>query len=199
MKSYPIQVNQKLTVTGATNATPIVITTSANHDMATGEEVDIEGILDNTNANGTWTITKISATTFSLDGSAGNASYVNGQGTVQTRDALARTFVAGTAFTGHVHRFPDAKQDDKFNFIVDASADPTGGGSDDVDLKVFGRPDDESDWIEIIQISETDSWDVGTGGRYMSAKYDQTMFPQLRIDVIVSASSTTVVKAWIAL
>ncbi len=67
------------TVTGATNASPIVIT-SAAHGLVTGATVRIEGVGGNTSANNTWTVTVLTANTFSLDDSHGTASY-NGGGT----------------------------------------------------------------------------------------------------------------------
>lgn len=73
-----------LAVSGATNASPIVVTT-ATHGLSTGDYVSITGALGNTNANGTWVCTVLSATTFSLDGSAGNGAYTMG-GIVQGGD-----------------------------------------------------------------------------------------------------------------
>jgi len=67
-----------VTVTGATNATPIVIATSGPHRMLTGMRPQISGIGGNTAANGTWTATVIDATHFSLDGSTGNGAYTSG-------------------------------------------------------------------------------------------------------------------------
>jgi hypothetical protein len=64
-------------VTGATNANPIVITTSANHGLASGATVTIASVGGNTNANGTWTVTVLSPTTFSIP-VAGNANYTSG-------------------------------------------------------------------------------------------------------------------------
>lgn len=69
------------TVSGATNASPIVITTAANHGLTTGQTVIIAGVVGNTAANGSWTITVTSPTQFSLTGSTGNAAYTSG-GTV---------------------------------------------------------------------------------------------------------------------
>lgn len=66
------------TVTGATNASPIVITTSASHGLQTGQRVTISGVLGNLAANTTATITVVSSTTFSLDGVAGNGAYTSG-------------------------------------------------------------------------------------------------------------------------
>lgn len=67
-----------LSVTGATNATPIVITTNSAHGYITGDSVTISGVGGNTAANGTKVITKISDTSFSLNGSVGNAAYTSG-------------------------------------------------------------------------------------------------------------------------
>lgn len=67
-------------VTAATNATPIVIT-SAGHGRSDNDYVLITGVLGNTAANGEWQITYIDANSFSLAGSVGNGSYTSG-GTV---------------------------------------------------------------------------------------------------------------------
>lgn len=64
-------------VTGATNASPIVITSLA-HGLTTGQRVTITGVGGNTAANGTWLVTRIDADTFSLDGSTGNGAYTSG-------------------------------------------------------------------------------------------------------------------------
>lgn len=74
-----------LTITGATNASPIVITSVA-HGLITGAVVTVAGVGGNTNANGTFKITKLTADTFSLDGSAGNSAYTSG-GTAQPKGA----------------------------------------------------------------------------------------------------------------
>jgi len=62
-------------ITGATNATPIVITSAANR-LLTGATVTITNVRGNTAANGTWVITAINGDTFSLNGSVGNGAYV---------------------------------------------------------------------------------------------------------------------------
>jgi hypothetical protein len=64
-------------VTGATNATPIVIT-SAAHGLTTGMRVTVASVGGNTAANGAWTITRVNADTFSLDTSVGNGAYTSG-------------------------------------------------------------------------------------------------------------------------
>lgn len=64
-------------ITNATNATPIVIT-SANYNLVTGDEVTITGVTGNTAANGVHKITSLSTTTFSLNGTTGNGAYGGG-------------------------------------------------------------------------------------------------------------------------
>ncbi len=65
-------------ITGATNALPIEITTSAAHGLVTGDAVFVAGVLGNTAANGAWYIVKTSGTKFTLTGSSGNSGYVSG-------------------------------------------------------------------------------------------------------------------------
>jgi hypothetical protein len=69
-----------ITVTGATNASPIVVAWSGAYTrkVNTGESVTITGVLGNTAANGTWTATYVDATHFSLQGSTGNGAYTSG-------------------------------------------------------------------------------------------------------------------------
>ncbi|EMI18271.1 BNR repeat-containing protein, partial [Rhodopirellula maiorica SM1] len=64
-------------ITGATNATPIVIT-SANHGLVSGSYVVIDGVAGNTAANGFYRVTRLTDNTFSLDNSSGNGDYVSG-------------------------------------------------------------------------------------------------------------------------
>jgi hypothetical protein len=62
-------------ITGATNATPIVVTVGAAHGLKNGDRVSISGITGNTGANGEWSIAAVGATTFALVGSVGNGTY----------------------------------------------------------------------------------------------------------------------------
>jgi hypothetical protein len=73
----PAANNASGNLAGATNASPIVIATSAAHGLATGAIATIAGAKGNTNANGSWIITVVDATHFSLNGSTGNAAYTN--------------------------------------------------------------------------------------------------------------------------
>lgn len=53
-------------VASSTNANPSVITTAAAHGYSSGDVVEILNHAVNTNANGTWVITVLSTTTFSI-------------------------------------------------------------------------------------------------------------------------------------
>src|SRR5262249_50409037 len=74
-----------LPITAASNVSPIQITTQSAHGLSTGNQVTIQGVLGNTNANGVnWTVTFVDATNFKLNGSTGNRTYTFGSGTVYT-------------------------------------------------------------------------------------------------------------------
>lgn len=55
-----------LVVSGATNATPIVVTTTAAHGLVTGELAQIVGVQGNVNANGVYYVGVINSTQFGL-------------------------------------------------------------------------------------------------------------------------------------
>jgi hypothetical protein len=70
-------------ITGASNASPIVITTSSTAGLTTGDLVYITGVGGNTAANNSstnaaWTITVVDGTHFSLNNSTGNGTYTSG-------------------------------------------------------------------------------------------------------------------------
>lgn len=71
-----------LTISSASNATPIVVTTTTPHLITRDGVVYISGVTGNTAANDFWKVTPIDGTSFSLQGSVGNGDYVSG-GTVQ--------------------------------------------------------------------------------------------------------------------
>jgi hypothetical protein len=85
------------TITGATNATPIVIT-SANHGYLNGQAVLVYGVTGNVAANGLWRIDKKTDTTFELVGSVGNGTYVSGGAALSRTTASATGII--TAATG---------------------------------------------------------------------------------------------------
>jgi len=69
-------------VTAATNATPIVLTTTldGSSTFAVGDLVEVENAGGNTNANGTFFLSAVagSGTSMTLEGSAGNAAWTSG-------------------------------------------------------------------------------------------------------------------------
>ena len=65
-------------VTGATNASPIVITVGSTSGLTTSTKVYLSGVGGNIAANGQWSISSITGTQFSLVGSAGNGAYTSG-------------------------------------------------------------------------------------------------------------------------
>lgn len=71
-----------LTVSTVAGTTTVTVTTTANHGYGTGDVVTISGVAGLVGANGTWTITRTGATTFTLDGAVGSGTYTSG-GTVQ--------------------------------------------------------------------------------------------------------------------
>lgn len=110
--------SQTATVTGATNATPIVVTTSAAHGLIPGNRLSISGVGGNTAANGTFVVNATgTTTTISLGDSstganvAGNGTYTSG-GTVTpmpvavfvSKDGGAP--VLGTGTLSHIGRGP---------------------------------------------------------------------------------------------
>ncbi len=69
-------------ITNATNATPIVITTSTAHGLTDSQQVVIQNVLGNTNANGFYyaKVTGYSTTTFALYSDAALTTAVAGSG-----------------------------------------------------------------------------------------------------------------------
>lgn len=66
---------QGILISGATNATPIVLTLAALHGLKNGDRIAVAGITGNTGANGEWTVASVGATAATLVGSVGNGTY----------------------------------------------------------------------------------------------------------------------------
>lgn len=101
--------NRSLTVSGATNASPIVITTSASHGLAAGQYVTIASVGGNTAANGTWKVGAVTSTTFQIlnpDGSntTGNASYTSGGTVAQLLVFHLARGTSGPGLTGYIQK-----------------------------------------------------------------------------------------------
>jgi uncharacterized phage protein gp47/JayE len=76
------------TITAATLATPIVLTTSANHGYAVGDLVIVRSVGGNTAANGVYSLSAVTANTMTLLDSAGNAAYTSGGAVVRADFAI---------------------------------------------------------------------------------------------------------------
>jgi hypothetical protein len=86
---YQFQSPDEASVTGATNASPIVVT-SAAHGFTNGMVVTIDSVEGNTNSNGDWVVTDATTDTFKLYttagvASSGNSAYTTG-GTIVLKE-----------------------------------------------------------------------------------------------------------------
>lgn len=79
----------KLSVSDTADDTEIKITTSTAHNLGTNDVVTITGIVGTTEANGTWAINDITATTFNLTGSTWAAhAYTSGGEVVRAKSDI---------------------------------------------------------------------------------------------------------------
>ena len=62
----------------ANNGSGAIRITCANHGLQTGDRITITGVSGTTEANATWTITKISSSTFDLQSSTFTNAYTSG-------------------------------------------------------------------------------------------------------------------------
>lgn len=70
-------------VSNVTNASPMVVTTTAPHGLGNNQIVDVEGVAGTTSANGIWVTSAVTATTFAIvnidqSNSVGNGVYNSG-------------------------------------------------------------------------------------------------------------------------
>lgn len=96
------------TVSNASNATPIQITTVATNTLVSGQTVVISGVTGNTNANGTFTVTRIDNTNFTLNGTTGNGT--GSTGSVVTNNYIVDYRTAGI--------FPPQEAFDSMNWYL---------------------------------------------------------------------------------
>ncbi len=127
----------------ATNASPIVITTTG-HGYVTNDQVRIDFAAGNTAANGIWTITKVNDDSFSLNSSTGNGAYTGG--------GIARRLTEGLT--------PDSEIGAIVRVLHGTGAGQTRIVTDNnettytLDRDWDQQPDDDSIWIV-----ERPSWD----------------------------------------
>lgn len=70
--SATVGAGTRAAISSSTNASPIVVTYGTAPGYNTGDTIEIEGHVTNTNANAIWQVTKQTATTYALNGSTGN-------------------------------------------------------------------------------------------------------------------------------
>jgi hypothetical protein len=81
-------------IASSTAVMPSVITTSAAHGLTTGQTAEVTGHLLNTSVNGTWIVTEISTTTFSVPVPGNAVGAATGQASLQPPDADLDTAIA---------------------------------------------------------------------------------------------------------
>ena len=86
------------TITNATNANPVVIT-SVGHGLTTGQQIFIDGVEGNLAANGAHTVTVVDANTFSIDaiGSGAYTQFGNWYLGVPSAVGVSLPFVSGSS------------------------------------------------------------------------------------------------------
>lgn len=143
-------------ITSSTDATPIVVTTTANHGLSTGDRISIFGHTTNVAANGQHVITVTALNKFSLDGSVGTGAGAGADGT-------------------YTSPYPKAILCSDFETIK-FTFDTDGGGDAAVTIKVatsdqetcpdFAKPQsvtNQYDYTDIIDLEDGASIDGDTG------------------------------------
>lgn len=95
-----------LNVTGATNATPIVVTTQTDHGFPDETHVVVAGIVGNTGANGNWAAQVVDAThlaLYAIDPATGNLVASAGTGAYVSGGTVSSSFTDGRILIGRKH------------------------------------------------------------------------------------------------
>jgi hypothetical protein len=79
-------VGAPVSIASSTAVNPAVITTAAAHGLSTGDVVEVSGHLVNTAVNGTFAVTVLSTTTFSVPALGNGAGLATGQVAKQPSD-----------------------------------------------------------------------------------------------------------------
>ena len=77
-------------ITGASSATPIVLTTSTAHGLIAGQVVQVAAVGGNTAANGTWEVQAVTTNTITLLNSAWSSGAYTSGGTVKQLNRYAQ-------------------------------------------------------------------------------------------------------------
>ena len=118
-------------VSGATNTSPIQITTTTDHSLVTGQTVTIASVGGNTAANGNFVVTVINSTTFSLNNTTGNGTYTSG-GTATGNAILNTSSQTSTEFSATIisGNYSGVMRTDQVS-MYEVQIFITGGGSTD--------------------------------------------------------------------
>ena len=84
-----------VTLSGATNASPIVITTNKRNNIRTGDNIEISGVIGNTAANGVFFPVKISDFRYQLFSDAAHQVPVVGNGAYISGGTISRVYYNG--------------------------------------------------------------------------------------------------------
>jgi hypothetical protein len=133
-------------ISSSTNAAPIVVTTAAAHGLSVNDRVTITDHAVNTNANGTWVLSAVGTTTFTL--TATTLKLYQSNTTVAETD-VAATYTEAN-FTNYTSKTLNGKLSSSAGWTLPASVAPTGAWSA------------ESLVAEATQPSQ--SWTCGTTG-----------------------------------
>ena len=158
-------------VTGASNASPIVITTNATTAaLQNGDTVTIASVAGNTAANGTWTIAALTATTFQLVGSTGNGAFSGSNGTwtgpakSQFGDDPIEVLPNGQILAGYFNNTT--------TYRFNPSAAPGTQWTTTAGSKLHGDGSDEEAWVKLPDNSIL-SYDVfsSQSGTFQAQRY----------------------------
>jgi hypothetical protein len=77
-KGFEASILTGIAITGATNASPIVLTTAVPHGIPAGTVIQIVDVGGNTAANGNYGVSSVTSTTITLNNTAGNGAFTSG-------------------------------------------------------------------------------------------------------------------------
>ena len=156
-------------VTGASNTSPITITTASTQQLQNGFQVTISGVGGNTAANGTFTVANLTSTSFQLVGSSGNGSYTSGGSwnsyTPQYGDDPTEVLPNGQILAGYFFN--------STTYLVNPSAAAGSQWTTTSNTKLHGDQSDEEAWVKLPDGSIL-SYDVfaSAGGTFQAQRYD---------------------------
>jgi hypothetical protein len=157
-------IGNAVNIASSTKATPIKIVTSSPHGFVTDDVVTIANHLTNTDANGTWTITKVDSTSFTLNTSVGTTNAGSATGTAtgdqacQTDylDLMKKYFESPTTTTPISYMRITATED--YNVLTSIFS---GGNIDDASVIIQGLPKNST--AGTLTITEVQAGTSGLG------------------------------------